>query len=132
MATVLGVLNDHQVYAKEKKCSFGQREVAYLGHIIFAQGVAVDPEKVQAMVAWPSPKTLKELRGFLGLTAYYRRLILKYAHIAVPLTNQLRKDNFHWNDEVEAAFSALKNAKLAAPVLGIPDFNVPFVVEADA
>ena len=132
LATILGVLNDHQFDANVKKCSFGQQEVAYLGHIISAQGVAVDPEKVQAMVAWPFLKSLKELRGFLRLTGYYRRFILKYAHIAAPLTNQLHKDNFHWNDEAEAAFSALKNAMLVAPVLGTPDFNVHFVVEADA
>ena len=68
----------------------------------------------------------------MGLTGYYRWFIHKYAHIAARLTYQLRKDNFNWNDEAEAAFIALKEALLATPVLGIPNFHLPFVVEADA
>lgn len=132
LTTVLGVLHENQLYANEKKCCFGRKEVAYLGHIISAKGIVVDPEKIQAMVDWTSLKNIKELRGFLGLTGYYRRFIHRYAHIAAPLTAQLRKDNFLWNSEAESTFVRLKEALLAAPVLGIPNFSIPFVVEADA
>lgn len=94
--------------------------------------MAVDPDKIKAMQDWPIPASLKELRGFLGLTGYYRRFIHHYAQLAFPLTNQLKKDNFHWDTAATDAFKALKQAMLSAPVLAIPDFSVLFVVEADA
>jgi hypothetical protein len=83
---VLDILDTQQLYIKQSKCEFGQQKVQYLGHIISAEGVGVDPEKVEAMKQWPKPKTLKAMRGFLGLTGYYRRFIQDYGKIAVPLT----------------------------------------------
>ena len=132
LATILNVLEEHQLYANFKKCSFGQQEMAYLGHIVSSKGIAVDLDKNQTMVDWSSPRNLKELRGFLGLTGYYRRFINKYAHIATPLMHQLCKDCFAWDEEAEIAFQQLKQALLNAPVLCILNFSLPFVVEADA
>lgn len=84
------------------------------------------------MQEWPLPQNLKQLRGFLGLTGYYRRFIRNCAHLAGPLTQQLRKDQFNWNTEATTAFEQLKAAMLSAPVLAIPNFTMPFVIEADA
>ena len=84
------------------------------------------------MQEWPTPKTLKELRGFLGLTGYYRQIIHRYAQLATPLTDQLKKDNFRWNDMATTAFEQLKSVMLATLILAIPNFSIPFVVEADA
>ena len=84
----------------------------------------MDPEKVAAMQAWSLPKNLKELRGFLGLTGYYSRFIQHYAQLAAPLTDQLKKNNFHWNEETTAAFTRLKEVMLTAPILAIPNFSV--------
>lgn len=91
----MDVLNHHKLYANLKKCEFGKTQVAYLGHIISASVVAVDMEKVKAMVEW-GPCNLRQLRGFLGLIGYYRKFITNYAIIIIPLTHQLKKDNFGW------------------------------------
>lgn len=130
--TVLATLSQHQLYANFKKCEFGQREVAYLGHRISSKGVSVDPSKIQAIVSWPIPKNIRELRGFLGLSGYYRKFIKNYAHLAGPLTDQLKADKFGWTDDASRAFEALKQALAAAPVLRMPDFSAPFVIETDA
>ncbi|MCI27604.1 hypothetical protein A2U01_0048803, partial [Trifolium medium] len=76
----------------------------YLGHMVSSQGVFPEPSKVQAILDWPQPKTITELRGFLGLTGFYRKFIKGYATIALPLTSLLRKDAFHWNKEAYKHF----------------------------
>ena len=80
--TVLHTLASHSLIINESKCSFGVRQVAYLGHVISAPCVAVDHEKISTIVGWPSPKSIRELRGFLGLTGYYSRFVVGYAHKA--------------------------------------------------
>ncbi|OMO73136.1 reverse transcriptase [Corchorus capsularis] len=132
LSIVLNLLAHHHFYAKLSKCTFGQTSIDYLGHMIGEQGVHVDPSKISAVTAWPIPTNLKTLRGFLGLTGYYRKFVKNYAHITAPLTNLLRKDSFQWSDETEASFQALKNALTTAPVLALPDFSLPFSIEADA
>lgn len=89
---VLKMLQKHSLYANRDKCEFGKTQLAYLGHVVSAKGVAVDGSKVQAMLQWPLPRNLKELRSFLGLTGYYRKFIVGYATIARPLTDQMKKD----------------------------------------
>jgi Reverse transcriptase (RNA-dependent DNA polymerase)/RNase H-like domain found in reverse transcriptase/Retroviral aspartyl protease len=129
---VLQILQDNQLTAKWSKCNFGVATVEYLGHIITGQGVATDPNKVAAMQNWPLPKTLKELRSFLGLTGYYRKFIKNYGIISKPLTNLLKKNAFHWSDEATTAFETLKVAMTRAPVLAILNFTQPFILETDA
>lgn len=129
---VFNCLLQQQFYLKQSKCSFAQSSIAYLGHIVSAQGVGPDPEKISAMVDWPKPTTLKQLRGFLGLTGFYRKFVRNYAIIAAPLTDLLRKDAFTWNDQATAAFELLKKAMTEAPVLALPDFEGEFVLETDA
>ena len=92
--TALEVLRHHQFFIKAKKYAFGQHELEYLGHIVTSQGVKVDMGKIEAMVAWPSPTNIFELRGFLGLTRYYKKFVKNYGVIARPLTNLLKKGQF--------------------------------------
>lgn len=129
---VLQRLQEHQLYARLSKCSFGLAEVSYLGHKVSGIGVSMENDKVEAIVQWPRPSNVKQVRAFLGLTGYYRRFIKNYASIAGPLIDLLKKEAFLWGEEAETAFQQLKNTITTAPVLCLPNFTEPFTIETDA
>ncbi|KAJ0481982.1 putative nucleotidyltransferase, Ribonuclease H [Helianthus annuus] len=129
---VLDTLRRHQLLAKKTKCSFGGQKVEYLGHVITAAGVSTDPTKIEVVLQWPVLVNVKQLRGFLGLSGYYRRFIRSYGVMAKPLTDLLKKDGFKWSDSAQSSFQQLKSALSSAPVLALPDLNQVFVVETDA
>lgn len=130
---VLQLLQQHQLCAKMSKCTFATSQLEYLGHIISAQGVATDPAKTEVMFSWPTPTNVTELRGFLGLTGYYRKFVRHYGILAKPLTNLLQKNaKFVWTPQAQDAFLALKSAMCNTHVLTLPDFGKPFVIETDA
>jgi hypothetical protein len=107
LCLVLAMLQEHQLFVKRSKCAFGERSVAYLGHVISARGVAMDRQKVHAVLDWPVPRLVRAMHAFLGLAGYYRRFICDYDAVAVPLTKLLRKGAFRWSDDAEMAFRAL-------------------------
>ncbi|XP_076938324.1 uncharacterized protein LOC143606435 [Bidens hawaiensis] len=129
---VLEVLKANQLFAKMSKCSFGGSSVEYLGDIITKEEVATDLKKIEAIRKWHVPSTIKQLRGLLGLSGYYRRFIKFYGILAKPLTNLLRKDSLKWGKEASASFCKLKKALCTPPILALPDFSEPFVLETDA
>lgn len=111
MCTVLRLLQDNKLYLKQSKCFFGQESISHLGHVISAEGVAMDESKVRTVMDWPTPRTVRALRGFLGLAGYYCEFIKDYRLIAAPLTHILKKQAFSWSAEASQAFSALKLAR---------------------
>lgn len=88
---VLELLRQHQLYANVRKCFFAQPDVAYLGHVVSKDGVRVDPRKTVAVINWPIPSNLGELRSFLGLATYFRKFLRGFARLAMPLHRLTRK-----------------------------------------
>ena len=131
-------LREHGLKLQPTKCHLFQQSVKYLGHVVSAQGVSPDPEKTAAVQEWPVPKTVKQVRSFLGFVGYYRRFIKAFSKIAGPLTNLLQGTSgrssapVSWTDPCQSAFDRLKQALLTAPVLAFADFAKPFRLYTDA
>jgi hypothetical protein len=133
LANVFELLSQDQWLVKLSKCRFAQQSISYLGHVISAQGVSTDPTKIEAVLSWPVPQNIKELRSFLGLTGYYRKFVQHYAVIARPLFDLLKKGTlFIWTATHTTTFEALKQALVTAPVLALPNFSRPFQLQTDA
>lgn len=132
LSLVLHKLRENKLYMKQSKCSFAQTKLEYLGHTISMDGVATDPTKTKAMMKWPIPATVSELRGFLGLIGYYRKFVENYGVIAKLLTQLLKKKQFYWDIDAQRAFDSLKRAMSTTPVLSLPNYKETFVIETDA
>ena len=99
---VLQLLRDHQLYVKFSKCEFWLAEVGFLGHVVLASGVSMDLRKVKAVMSWERPKSVFDIRSFLGLAGYYRRFIEDFSRLAAPMTRLTRKEvKFMWDDSYE-------------------------------
>ena len=133
---VLQRLRDAKLFASKKKCDFGKTHLNFLGHVIGADGIRVDPKKTEVVQQWPQPKDIGNLRSFLGLSNYFRRFIRQYSTMTAPLTNLLKKgaQMADWDEKCDKAFSDIKHALVSAPVLATPDFTKPdtFEVHTDA
>lgn len=130
--TVLQLLRSNRLVARSSKCSFGCTQISYLGRIILDHGVMTDPAKVKAVQEWPVPRSVKQLRGFPGLTGYYRQFVINYGHLARPLVEFLKQNSFQWNSSAQESFDRLKQAMTTAPILASPDFIKRFMIETDA
>jgi hypothetical protein len=125
---VLQKLREHQLYA-----DFWLKELSFLGHIITDEGISVDPAKVDDVLKWEPPRTVKEISSFLGLAGYYRRFIEGFSKIEKPLTTLLEKDReFKWTDACQDSFEELKRRLTTAPVLVMPDLQKGFDIYCDA
>jgi hypothetical protein len=133
LCLILKKLREHRLYAKFSKCEFWLPEVSYLGHVISSKGIAVNPERVQAIIEWVTPKNIKQVRSFLGLASYCRRFVENFSKIAKPITDLLKKDKkFLWTPKCEESFKVLKEKLTSAPVLIPPDTSKPFQIFCDA
>ncbi|UYV76601.1 hypothetical protein LAZ67_14001425, partial [Cordylochernes scorpioides] len=130
---VLNCLKKAGLCLNSKKCKFGAKTITVLGHEVSENGIRPDQEKIRAVRDFATPRSLKEVRSFLGLSSYYRRFIPNYAHVAQPLNNLLKKDSaFNWNQEEQNAFEALKSALISEPALGHFDYSSPTEIHTDA
>ena len=130
---VLQLLREHRLYAKFSKCEFWLPEVKFLGHVVSGSGVAVDSSKIEAVMNWERPKTVFEIRSFLGLAGYYRRFVHDFSRLAAPMTRLTRKGiRFVWNDVCEHSFQELKKRLTSAPILVIPERELGYTVYCDA
>jgi hypothetical protein len=129
---VLTRLREHQLYAKFSKCAFWLEEIQFLGHVLSAKGIAVDPSKVKDILEWKPPTTVHEVRSFLGLAGYYRRFIPDFSKLVKPITSLLKNDTkFNWSSKCNEAFEQLKVLLTTTPVLAQPDIEKPFDVYCD-
>ena len=136
LETCLDVLRKQKFHAKASKCHWAKSELEYLGHIVSAEGVRMDPKKVSVVRDWPLPQSVTELRQFLGLTNYFRKFIRSYAALSAPLTDMLRGDARcrpeDWTPEGRKAFAQVKNALADDVLLRYPDMTQPFAFEVIA
>jgi hypothetical protein len=130
---VLQRLREHRLYAKLSKCDFWLKEIKFLGHTMSQAGIVVDPDKVQEVMNWKPPTTVRQIRSFLGLAGYYRRFIPDFSRIAKPITKLLKKEvKFVWGQKCEDAFHTLRQHLTTALVLVQPENSKPFDVYCDA
>jgi hypothetical protein len=118
---------------KPRKYKLFAREIEYLGHIVSAAGVAVNPAKVEAVKNWPTPRCVTDVRAFLGLASYYRRFVKGFATITSPLTRLTDVGaSWQWTDVHQQAFDRLKDVLATAPVLAFPVPEAEYVLDTDA
>ena len=117
LGIVLQILREKQLFAKLNKCDFWLKEVSFLGHIVSAEGIRVDPVKMESVMNWKPPRNVTEVRSFLDLAAYYRRFVQGFSVIASSLTRLLRKGvKFEWDDKCQSSFERLKEIRVEALV----------------
>ena len=129
---VCAKLQEEKLYTNVSKCSFLRQSVEFLGFVISAAGVAVDPSKTAAIREWPTPTSQTEVRSFHGLAQFYRHFVRNFSSLAAPLTDLLKLPKFDWSIQADRAFQQLKVALISSPVLRLPDFDKLFDVAMDA
>jgi hypothetical protein len=114
-------------------CTFCTNRVAFLSYVVIEQGIEVDPAEIEEIENWPQPKTVTQMRSFLGLAGFYKRFVKDFSSIVAPLNDLTKKDvPFVWGDAQQEAFMILKDKLIHAPLLQLPDFNKTFEIECDA
>ena len=130
-------LRDQRLYVKLSKSELCTDEVEFLGHHVGSRGLRVMEDKIEAVRDWPVPKSMRELRAFLGLAGYYRRFVKGYSKISLPMSDLVRNTPVgrftdEWGIKQQQSFDQLKQSLQSTPILMLPDPNLPFVINCDA
>jgi hypothetical protein len=127
-------LQQEKLLINVKKCSFMKTELIYLGFVISVNELKMDPEKVEVIKNWPSPRNVFEVTSFHGLASFYRKFIRNFIGISTTMMDTMKKRHkvFHWTIEAEKSFNLLKRKIIEQPVLVLPDFQKTFQVKCDA
>jgi hypothetical protein len=130
---VLQTLRKHKLYTKFDKCDFYQNEIQYLGHLISAEGIVVDPKKIKAIMEWSVPKDVEDIGSFMGITIYYHRFIEGISKIGYPITSLKKKGTkFNWLEKCQASFNKMKELLTTTPILKVAYPDKDFTVCFDA
>ena len=133
ICSVLESIREEKLLINLKKCSFVKRELVYLGFVVSSEGLKMDPEKVKAILEWPTPRFATEVRSFHGLVSFYRKFIKNFSGICAPLTDTIRGDRkeFKWTTTAARSFESLKKVT-EQPMLALPNFSKVFQLDFDA
>ena len=130
---MLQILREKKLFSKLSKCDFWLKKVSFLGLIVYAEGIRVDPAKIEAIVSWKAPRNVIEVRSFLGLAGYYRWFVKGFSVIASSLTKLFRKGvKFAWDDKCQSSFEKLKQILVKAPVLTQLTLGREYALHSDA
>jgi hypothetical protein len=130
---ILEKAREYDLYFKAKKCKFRKPKIEYLGLVVEEGKLAMDPARLKGILDWPAPKTVKEVRSFLGFRNFYRHFVKGFSHLAHPLNDLLKKDKkFVWSEECQESFDQLKKQFTEEPVLMMPDHSKPFQIQVDS
>jgi RNase H-like domain found in reverse transcriptase/Reverse transcriptase (RNA-dependent DNA polymerase) len=133
MKQVLQQLQEHDLFLKPKKCEFNKTTMEYLRLIIQKGKLLMDPVKLSGIRDWPTPTSVKQVRGFIGFANFYRQFIKKFSKLVLLLDNLLQKNTkVDWNNQCQEAFETLEGRFLQEPMLMMPDHSKPFQIELDA
>ena len=133
LSAVFDRLRNANLKLKPSKCHFARSSVNFLGFVVSAEGILPDTSKIDAVKTCPTPRSVTEVRSFLGLCTYYRRFVRDFAQIASPLNRLTRKSvPFVWDKSCQGAFQEMKNRLCSPPILAYPDFSQPFHLYTDA
>ena len=132
LRVALGILKVNKLFVKFKKCEFWLERVVFLGHVVTAQGIEVDPNKVEVVLNWSRPTNISEVRSFLGLAGYYKRFIEGFSKLARPLTElTCIGTKFKWTEKCESSFEELRKMMVNVPILTTPEGSKGFVIYSD-